>query len=126
MFGFEAWWPFILFDRKYLESQSNTLIKHYDEEITYKNLDFSICTGNSAFWAFLCILNPLKCIQKGQSTCGGQFAISDLDFIEERLLKLKSMLKKGVISDKEYEELRKKTLELWLLLGAVWVRGILV
>ena len=27
-------------------------------------------------------MNPLKCIQKGQSTCGGQFAISDLDFIE--------------------------------------------
>ena len=30
----------------------------------------------------LCIFNPLKCIKKGQLTCGGQFAISDLDFIE--------------------------------------------
>ena len=42
----------------------------------------------------------------------GGSILSDLDFIEERLSKLKSMVKKGVISDEEYEELRKKTLGL--------------
>ena len=46
--------PFILFIRKYLESQLSTLIKHYDEEITYKILDFSICTGNGAFLLIQC------------------------------------------------------------------------
>ena len=38
--------------------------------------------------------------------------LSNLDYAEERLEKLKSMVDKGLISNKEYEELRKKTLGL--------------
>ena len=34
----------------------------------------------------------------------------DLDYQEERLLKLKGMFEKGLISEKEYKKLRKKTL----------------
>ena len=36
----------------------------------------------------------------------------DLSKAEEKLVKLKSMLERGVISVEEYEELRKKTLGL--------------
>ena len=38
--------------------------------------------------------------------------VDELAEAEEKLAKLKSMLKRGVISDQEYEELRKKTLGL--------------
>ena len=38
--------------------------------------------------------------------------LNDLDYAEVRLEKLKSMVNKGLISNKEYEELRKKTLGL--------------
>ena len=38
--------------------------------------------------------------------------LNNLDYAEERLEKLKSMVDKGLISNKEYEELRKKTLGL--------------
>ena len=38
--------------------------------------------------------------------------LSNLDYAEERLEKLKSMFEKGLISDEEYEELRKKTIGL--------------
>ena len=34
----------------------------------------------------------------------------DLDYQEERLLKLKDMFEKGLISEKEYKKLRQKTL----------------
>ena len=47
-----------------------------------------------------------------QSNLSRESNSNDLDYIEERLSKLKSMVKKGVISDEEYEELRKKTLGL--------------
>ena len=36
----------------------------------------------------------------------------DLDYQEERLLKLKDMFEKGLISEKEYKKLRQKTLGL--------------
>ena len=36
----------------------------------------------------------------------------DLSKVEEQLVKLKSMLNRGIISAEEYEELRKKTLGL--------------
>ena len=45
-----------------------------------------------------------------QSTSLGESFLNDLDNVEERLLKLKSMAEKGLISKEEYEELRKKTL----------------
>ena len=38
--------------------------------------------------------------------------LNNLDYTEERLEKLKSMVDKGLISNKEYEELRKKALGL--------------
>ena len=38
--------------------------------------------------------------------------LNNLDYAEERLEKLKSMADKGLISNKEYEELKKKTLGL--------------
>ena len=64
------------------------------------------------FWYSKPSFKKESTLVKAQSNISGDSTLNDLDYVEERLLKLKSMLEKGVISNKEYEELRKKTLGL--------------
>ena len=71
------------------------------------------------FISFLLIFWYSKSSFRKQSTLGneqsnslGESFLNDLDNVEERLLKLKSIAEKGLISKEEYEELRKKTLGL--------------
>ena len=47
-----------------------------------------------------------------ENTISRESTLSDLDYAEERLLKLRGMLEKGIISDEEFKELRKRTLGL--------------
>jgi len=47
-----------------------------------------------------------------ENTISRESTLSDLDYAEESLLKLRGMLEKGIISDEEFKELRKRTLGL--------------
>ena len=51
-------------------------------------------------------------LEKGLPNYSTDSDLTNLDNAEKRLEKLKSMVDKGLISNKEYEELRKKTLGL--------------
>ena len=51
-------------------------------------------------------------LEKGLPNYSTDNDLTNLDNAEKRLEKLKSMVDKGLISNKEYEELRKKTLGL--------------
>ena len=64
------------------------------------------------FWYSKPSFRKQSTLGEEQSTSLRESFLNDLDNVEERLLKLKSMVDKGLISNKEYEELRKKTLGL--------------
>ena len=68
------------------------------------------------FFTYLLVRKPS--LKKGsnlvneENTISRESTLSDLDYAEERLLKLRGMLEKGIISDEEFKELRKRTLGL--------------
>ena len=64
------------------------------------------------FWYSKPSFKKKSTLVKEQGNISGGSTLNDLDYVEEGLLKLESMLGKGVISEEEYEELRKKTLGL--------------
>ena len=64
------------------------------------------------FWYSKPTFRKQSTLAKEESTSLGESFLNDLDNVEERLAKIKNMFERGVISNEEYQELRKKTLGL--------------